>query len=77
MVASTRLHRGADGLRHRINSIPDNVKFPDDDFVPQLKRNNYAVPSEEEEPETVYVDMNIDSGEESETKYVNLIIDTN
>ncbi len=77
MVASSHLHRGADRLRHRINSIPDVINFPSNDFIPHFRRDNsYPIPrEEEEEPETVYVNMKVDSEEELETKYVNLFID--
>jgi hypothetical protein len=81
MIASSHLHRGADRLRHRINSIPDVMNFPSNNFIPHFRRDsNYPIPreeeEEEEEPETVYVNMKIDSDEDSETQYVNLFIDT-
>jgi hypothetical protein len=76
MVPSNRLHRGADRL-YRINPMLDRIRFPYND---QLRRNNYPISPEEEEaePETVYVNMKIDSDEDedAETHYVNLLIDT-
>ncbi len=76
MVASSRLHRQADRFHH-FNSIPNIRNFPSDNFAPQYKPNyNYRVArEEEEEPETVYIDMKVDSEEELETQYVNLFID--
>jgi hypothetical protein len=76
MISSSRLHNGADRLRHQINSVPDVMNFPNYDFTPHLKRNNYALPVEEDEaPETVYINMKIESDEEPETQYVKLFIE--
>jgi hypothetical protein len=80
MVASSRLHRGADQFYQRFNSIPNVMRYPSNNFIPYFQRNqNYAI---EPEPETVYVNMKIESAEEPEaqyvepeTEYVNLFID--
>ena len=80
MIASTRLHRGADSFRYQNYGVPDVMNYPSYDFASQVQRNNYAIPQQEQEPETVYVDMNIESEEdddEPETKYVKLAINTN
>ena len=74
MIGSSRLHRGTGRFRHGVNSIPNVMRFTSDDFTPHLKHKNYVAP--QEEPETVYVNMKIDSEEDLETKYVQLFIDT-
>ncbi len=71
MVGSSRLHRGAERLYHRMNSIPD-IKN-----IPHYRREiANGISSEEDEPETLIVNLKIDSEEEPETKYVNLFINT-
>lgn len=78
MVPSSYLHRGADRLRQRYNSIPNIQRFPPNNYVPYYPRNrNNAIPRQvvdEEEPETVFVNLKVDSEEVPETKYVNLYI---
>jgi hypothetical protein len=77
MVAPSRLHRQTNRFRHRINRMPKGMKFASTDADRHLNRNGYArTPVEEQEPETVYVNMQIHSEDEFETKYVNLYIDT-
>ncbi len=77
MVASSRLHREIGRFRPGINSIPEMINPPSNNFIPYFKRaTNFAVAAPEEEPETVYINMKVDSEEEPETKYVNLVIDT-
>lgn len=64
-----------------MNVIPDVESTPMNEFIPHYRQNmKYAVPHEKqleqddyEQPETVFVDLKIDS---SETHYVNLFIDT-
>jgi hypothetical protein len=76
MVESSRLHRGAEQLRHRMNSIPDIRNIPPENFIPHYRREIAGPTSSEEEPETFVVNLKIDSEEEPETKYINLFIDT-
>jgi hypothetical protein len=79
MIDSNRLHRGADRRQYQNYAIPDVMNYPSYDFASQVNRNNYAMPQEEQEPETVYVSMHIDSEEDDddlETKYVKLVINT-
>jgi hypothetical protein len=81
MVASSRLHREADRFHYRANPIDNVMDFPSNHYLSYLKRNNnYVMPRqviEEEEPETVYVNMKVDSEEEQpETQYVNLFINS-
>ena len=80
MVASSRLHRGADRLYHRVNSIPDVRAIPSNHFIPHFRRHiNHPIPrneQENDEPETVLVNLKVDSDEQPQTKYVNLYIDT-
>ena len=66
----------------RRNVIPDVASTPMNEILPHYRRNiKYIIPHEkqlehddDEEPETVFVDMRIDSDEE--THVVNLFIDT-
>ena len=80
MVESSRLHRGAEQLRHRMNSIPDIRNVPPENYIPHYRREVADSASLEDVPETFIVNLNIDSQEEEEepeTKVINLIIDTN
>ncbi|CAF3617014.1 unnamed protein product [Adineta steineri] len=81
MIASNRLHRGTDQLKRRVNPLVNVMKSSS---YNQFKRNQKPVlyEQQEAEPDTFYVQMNIDSDvdvdedEPLETKYVDVIIDT-
>jgi len=75
MDTLARLHQETDRVRRRLNPIPDLITFASDDIADRLKRYVHTKKSEEES-DTVYVNLKVDSEEDLETKYVNLYIDT-
>jgi hypothetical protein len=70
-----RLHEEVDKIRRRLNPIPDLITFASNDVADRLKRHVH-MKALDEEPDTVYINMKIDSGEDVEPKYVNLYVDT-
>ena len=70
----------------RLNAIPDAQSTPMNEIIPHYRRNiKYVIPHErqleyddDEEPETVFIDMKIDADDDQadETVVVNLFIDT-
>jgi uncharacterized protein YukJ len=75
MATLARLHQETDRVRRRLNPIPDLITFASNDIADRLKRYVYMKKTEEDS-DTVYVNLKIDSEEDLETKYVNLYIDT-
>ncbi len=75
MAALARLHQEADRIRRRLNPVPDLITFASNDIADRLKRYIHTKQSNEDS-DTVYVDLKINSEEDLDTKYINLYIDT-
>lgn len=75
MATLTRLHQETDRVRRRLNPVPDLITFASNDIADRLKRYLHTKQTEED-PDTVYVNLKVNSEEDLETKYVNLYIDT-
>ena len=75
MASLARLHQEADRLRRRLNPVPDLITFASNDIADRLKRYIHTK-QPEEDLDTVYVNLRVDSEEDLDTKYVNLYIDT-
>ena len=75
MVPSSRLHQQVVESRSRLNPALDVMDFASDRAVHRFQRISQRELSEEE-PQTVFVNMQVDAEEEFDTKYVNLYIDT-
>jgi CRISPR/Cas system CSM-associated protein Csm5 (group 7 of RAMP superfamily) len=75
MITLARLHQETDRIRRRLNPIPDLITFASNDIADRLKRY-VKMKASGEESDTVYVNLKIDSEEDLETKYINLYIDT-
>lgn len=88
MVPVAHLHREMNGeFFPRMHEIPLPPSYPMNDFIPHYRRNiPRVIPYEQqiegdddqEEPDTFFVNMKIDSGEEEqpETRLINLFIRT-
>jgi hypothetical protein len=75
MASLARLHQEIDGIRQRLNPMPDLITFASNDIADRLKRYVH-MKDDEEETDTVYVNLKVNSEEDLETKYVNLYVDT-
>lgn len=75
MVALARLHEEVERVRRHLNPMPDLITFASNDAADRLKRYIHTKRSDEDD-ETVYVNMKVNSEEDLPPKYINLYIDT-
>ena len=75
MVALARLHEEAERIRQHLNPMPDLITFASNDAAVRLKRYIHTKRFDEDD-ETVYVNLKVNSEEDLPPKYINLYIDT-
>lgn len=75
MLALARLHEQAERVRRQLNPVPDLITFASNDAADRLKRYIHTKRSDDDD-ETVYVNLKVNSEEDLPPKYINLYVDT-